>query len=140
MPVIDGTRACATCKGGKGAILTTIFLDGTYDNNFCPVDVINEYITNFMFTHGSEGLKPPRKIFLMKALKPKQKVAIDAPTRINSKLVRCSITFVFSESWLSSLLPCSYFFNSSILCRNIFISSSLASSGVHPQSSINLFI
>ena len=32
----------------------------------------------------------------MKALKPKQKVAIDAPTRISSKFVRCSITFVFS--------------------------------------------
>ena len=30
---------------------------------------------------------------MMKALKPKQKVAIDAPTRISSKLVRCSITF-----------------------------------------------
>ena len=38
----------------------------------------------------------------MKALKPKQKVAIDAPTRISSKFVRCSITFVFSGSWLGS--------------------------------------
>ena len=39
----------------------------------------------------------------MKALKPKQKVAIDAPTRISSKLVRCSIICILFSGELVKL-------------------------------------
>ena len=45
---------------------------------------------------------------MIKALKPKQKVAIDAPTRISSKFVRCSITFVFSGRLVRP--PVSFYF------------------------------
>lgn len=104
MAVIDGTWTGSPCRGGKGTVLTPSTGNG---NNPGPVDSVYPYLANRSFLsiigyHDLVVLKFLRYTFLMKALKPKQKVAIDAPTRISSKSVRCPMLFVFSGSWLGS--------------------------------------
>ena len=93
MAVIDSTRTGSTGMSGKSTVLAPITGNG---NNPGPVDGVDPDFANSPFlsvvrNHNLDLLKFLRKIFFQKALKPKQKVAIDAPTRISSKFVRCSI-------------------------------------------------
>ena len=98
MPVINCSRAGTTREGGECTSLTAHFISVLNGNDFCPVNGVNPGLTNISFSsivsnHDFNELKFFRKIFFQKALKPKQKVAMLAPTSISSKLVKCSILY-----------------------------------------------
>lgn len=93
MSIINNTRTCATGEGSKGTVLATVTCDG---DNLSSIDRVYPNLTDYPFlpevnNHDSDLLKFWRSTSLIKALKPKQNVAIQAPIRINSKYVRCSI-------------------------------------------------
>ena len=99
MSIVNGTRAGTTGKGGECTVFAAHFFSVTDGNDLRSIDGINPSFTDFSFrsiicNHDFDELKFFKKIFFQKALKPKQKVAIDAPTRISSKFVRCSISLI----------------------------------------------
>ena len=98
MAVIHCTWAGTPCRRGKGTVLASFTGNGNY---LSPVDRVNPDFANRSFLsiisyHDLVVLKFLRYTFLMKALMPKQKVAIHAPVSTSSKSVRCSIIFGFS--------------------------------------------
>lgn len=106
MAVIDSTRTGSTGMSGKSTVLAPITGNG---NNPGPVDGVDPDFANSPFlsvvrNHNLDLLKFLRKIFFQKALKPKQKVAMLAPTSTSSKLVRCSIIFDFVTLSISCLI------------------------------------
>lgn len=91
MAVIYCSRTCTPGRGGEGTCLTAHPVGFIDSDNLQAINTVNPNFADQMFIHYFKVLNLPRKIFFMKALKPKQNVAMLAPTSTNSKFVRWSI-------------------------------------------------